>query len=260
MATPYYNLPDPPDLDPFDGKYGRFLGLQDIGSKEYITTEYSFTKRQPLRVAQGGKTGWLWGPQRLCNEALVLKFLAEYTTIPAPKVLEYGYDGLGRYYVTMERIKGVPLSEIGKECRLSNGAKHVQSGKCQVCQNIAEENADTFIRTEVLPQLRSLRSKKTGFEGFVLPPPRIVETRNRESWPVRTSKSNQYSFIHGDLARHNIMIIPSTLQVKKIYDWEGGGFFPKEMERELWCTEGREYYDLFRNDGLIEHEISLITP
>jgi hypothetical protein len=56
------------------------------------------------------------------------------------------------------------------------------------------------------------------------------------------------------------MMDQSTLRVKWVFDREGGGFFPPEMELELWCTKGREYYDLFENDELIEHEISLITP
>ncbi|KAF2241867.1 hypothetical protein BU26DRAFT_524992 [Trematosphaeria pertusa] len=260
MATSSLSIPPAIETDPLDGRYGELIEIKNIGSKEYITTEYSFTKRQPLRVAQGGSTGWQWGPQRLRNEALVLDFLGANTTVPTPKLYEHGCDSRGRYYVTMERIQGTPLSEIGNQCRQPNGVQHVRTGRCQACQQIADENADAFIQSNVLPQLRSLQSNKTGFDGFVLPPPRIVETRTRESWPVKTSKSKKYSLIHGDLARHNIMMSPSTLQVEKLFDWEHGGFFPHEMEREVWCVQGREYYDLFRNDELIEHEIALITP
>lgn len=56
------------------------------------------------------------------------------------------------------------------------------------------------------------------------------------------------------------MMNPSTLQVKKVCDWEYGGYFPPEMELELWRIQGHGYYDLFSNDSLIEHEVYLITP
>lgn len=260
MATLSFSNAALPATDPFDGRYGKLIGFKNIGSKEYITTEYSFTKRQPLRVVQGDATGWHWGPQRLRNEALVLDFLAKNTAIPVPKMCEHGYDSFGRYFVTMERIQGITLSGIGEECRRPNGFQHVQTGSCHTCQQIADQNADVFVRSEVLPQLRSLRSNKTGFEGFVLPPPRIVKTRDRENWPVKTSKSKVYSLVYGDLARHNIMMKTTTLEVEKVFDWEQAGFFPPEMKLELWCLRGRGYYDLFENDELIEHEISLITP
>lgn len=89
-------------LDPFEGRYGQLLKVKDIGSKEYITTEYSFTKRQPLRVVQGGATGWRWGPQRLLNEARALQLIVENTTIPVHKLLESNYRRLKQLYRQLE--------------------------------------------------------------------------------------------------------------------------------------------------------------
>ncbi|KAJ2896384.1 uncharacterized protein MKZ38_005590 [Zalerion maritima] len=250
------------NLDPFNGKYGRLLEIKEIGSKDYVTTEVSFTKREPLRATKDEATGWKWGPQRLLNEAHALQIVAEKTSIPVPKLFEHGYDDQGRYYVTMERIHGLSLSEAGKECQMVGaGVGHATSGPCNECRQTARHNADTFIREQVLPQLQQLSSNETGLNGFLLPPPRIVETReDRECWPVKKSGSKIYVLIHGDLASHNISINRSTLEVEHIYDWEHTAYLPAEMELELWCMEGREYYDLFKNDQLIESEISLITP
>jgi hypothetical protein len=247
-------------LDPFEGRYGQLLEVKDIGSKEYITTEYSFTKRQPLRVVQGGATGWRWGPQRLHNEARALQLIVENTTIPVPKLLEFGKDSNGRYYVTMERIYGVCLSEIGKECRRPFGVEHVRLGECSTCQQIAQQNTDRFITEEVIPKLQSLTSKETGLEGFVLPPTRIIEMRDQDSWPVKRSKSNDYSFIHGDFARHNIMMNPITLQIEKVFDWEHAGYFPPQMELAMWRMIGHGYWDLYKDNELIDREVALITP
>lgn len=247
-------------LDPFNGKYGQLLLIKEIGSKDYVETEHSFTKRQPLRVVQGGTTGWKWGPQRLYNEAAVLKFISQNTKIPVPRLLEHGCDSRGRYYVTMERISGITLSKIGDECRRPGGVQHVMSGRCDTCQEIARQNADDFISRNVIPQLQSFWSYETGFKGFVLPPPRIVEMRERDSWPVKRSRSKKYCLVHGDLAAQNIMMCPDTLRVKYIFDWEQGGYYPPEMELKLWSMQGMGYYELFDNDELIDREIRLITP
>ncbi|KAF1953076.1 hypothetical protein CC80DRAFT_165474 [Byssothecium circinans] len=246
--------------DPFNGKYGQLLLIKEIGSKDYIETEHSFTKRQPLRVVLGGATGWKWGPQRLYNEAVVLDFISQNTTIPVPRLLQHGYDSSGRYYVTMERISGVELYSIGNQCRKPGGVQHVISGRCGVCQDIARKNADDFISRDVIPQLQSFRSYETGFEGFVLPPPRIVEMHERDSWLVKRSLAKEYCLVHGDLAAHNIMMCPDTLRVKYIFDWEQCGYYPPEMELELWNMQGMGYYKLFDNDELIDREIRLITP
>jgi aminoglycoside phosphotransferase len=40
-----------------------------------------------------------------------------------------------------------------------------------------------------------------------------------------------YVFQHGDLAAHNIIMDPRTVQVKALIDWEHAGFSPPGMER-----------------------------
>jgi hypothetical protein len=46
---------------------------------------------------------WKWGKERLLNEAYALNLVKEYTTIPVPRLLDYGVDDQGRTFVTMER-------------------------------------------------------------------------------------------------------------------------------------------------------------
>lgn len=247
-------------LDPFNGKYGKLLAIIELGNKDYVETERSYTKREPLRVVRGGTTGWKWGPQRLRKEARALNFIAQNTDIPVPKVLEHGYDDEGRYYVTMERMTDiVKLSEVGEKCRLPPGSQHVASGWCEACQVLANRNADRFIRTRVIPQLRRFWSAETGFEGFVLPPLRIEETTDQPSWAPKTSPSRKNRLMHGDLAQHNVNVHASTLEVKFIYDWEGCGYFPPQMNLELWRMNRREYGMLLRDEELIKAEVALLA-
>lgn len=247
--------------DPFRGKYGTFEKITAVQNKEYIYTERSFTKRELLQYADGRGPWWKWGPSRLNNEYSVLEYLRQHTTIPVPAPFETGYDAQGRYFVTMERIYGVPLNQIGKECRVPKDSQHVSSGPCFACADMAYYNADVFITHTVIPQLSALTSTTTGFNGFALPPPRILEYDNsRDSWPTRTSATHEYCLVHGDLAAHNVMMDPRTLQVACIFDWETAGYYPPGMEAETWRMKGMGYYDLFEDTERILREIKLIMP
>jgi hypothetical protein len=120
-----------------------------------------------------------WQEERIWNEAAALRFVQTKTTIPVPKVLEVGKDDLGRAYLKTERIHGILLEDIIDQCRFPSTLRHVSSGRCVECSSIAETNAEHFIKEHVLPQLRNLRSPVTGLNGFVIPPPWILENDRR---------------------------------------------------------------------------------
>lgn len=252
-------------MDPAPSPHGKIVEVRKLPIKEYVVRERSFTKRELLPdQLQNGPDGkpwlWKWGKERLLNEARALNLIRQYTSIPVPEVLDYGVDDMGRTFVTMERIYGITLESIGKECRMpSSGRKaHVSRGECETCADIANANADSFITNYVLPQLQQLTSYVTGLDGFVLPPPRIVETVPRAAWQPITSDKKKFVFIHGDLARHNIMVSPETLEVTCIFDWEHAGFFPHELEVDAWRMKHSEYFQLFSGKERIQRELELI--
>lgn len=252
-------------MDPSLNPYGKVVEVRKIPIKEYVVRERSFTKRELLpEQLQKGRDGeprkWKWGKERLLNEAHALNLVRQYTSIPVPEVLDYGVDNMGRTFVTMKRIHGLTLDSIGKECRMpSSGRKaHVLHGECKTCADIAHANADSFITNYVLPQLRQLTSNVTGLDGFVLPPPRITETVPRAAWQPITSDTEEFVFIHGDLARHNIMVSPKTLEVTYIFDWEHAGYFPPELEVDAWRMKHSEYFQLFLKKKRIQRELGLI--
>ena len=54
------------------------------------------------------------------------------------------------------------------------------------------------------------------------------------------TKPGNYTFVHGDLAQHNILIDKDTHAVKAVLDWEYSGFYPSEFELPLWLKPSRE--------------------
>ncbi|KAF1971062.1 hypothetical protein BU23DRAFT_472247, partial [Bimuria novae-zelandiae CBS 107.79] len=197
---------------------------------------------------------------RLLNEAAALRLLKERTTIPVPTVYSYEPDDQGAMRLVVKRIHGIKAASVGEECRMPVGSRHVTSGTCSACENIATEKVNIFVEGTVLPQLRRLTSNQTGLDGFVLPPPRIEEYDRRAMWPPKQSPlEGEYVFCHGDLSRSNIMVDPNTLDVVYIIDWEQAGFFPATLERPLWRLDYREYMQTYEDHDMLDGEIALIT-
>lgn len=55
--------------------------------------------------------------------------------------------------------------------------------------------------------------------------------KGKKSWKTLPLQEPGYVFQHGDLAAHNILVDPQTLQVKPLIDWEYAGFSPPGMQR-----------------------------
>lgn len=75
-----------------------------------------------------------------------------------------------------------------------------------------------------------------GIDGFVMPPSWLsTDTqppwRGKKSWKTLPLETPEYVFQHGDIAAHNILMDPDTLEVKALIDWEYAGFFPPGMQR-----------------------------
>lgn len=199
----------------------------------YSYDDRTFTKRE-LRLSEQ-KFNWKreiikapWTRERLQNEFKALEFIAAKTTIPVPKVLRFE-QVWGAYQLVMERVNGKPLDRI-KDNRAE-----------------ALLNAEDFINTTVLPQLRSLKSCSIGaLIGVVIPPVRITTRDKRGTWPAKVANTPLFSFCHNDLAQHNVLINEDTLQVEAIIDWELSGYYPSEFEAPLWTIAWNEpgYHDI----------------
>ena len=158
--------------------------------------------------------------ERIANEVRALQLVLKETTIPVPKLIDYGAYSDGRRYLVTERIDGVTLNRV-------LGTRH---------KSDAYKNALCFINNIVLPQLEKLKSKERGIDGFVMPPSWLSPDlqppwKGKTTWKTLPLNEPGYVFQHGDLAAHNIIMDPETLQVKALIDWECAGFFPPRMQR-----------------------------
>lgn len=174
--------------------------------------------------------------QRIANEAQALTLVSTKTTIPVPKLLGHGVHPDGRQYLITEFIKGITLNQLSeRECSYLGGQHYARSSPCNICLEMAFSNALEFIQKTVLPQLAQLRSRERGLDGFVMPPQWLAaDVRpgwKDHHWETLSLLEAKYVFQHGDLAPHNIMIDPETLQVKALIDWEYAGYFLPGMER-----------------------------
>lgn len=235
----------------------------ETGFTSYTITGSRFIKRTIHPSKQrlqpdGTPVTRLWPTERLLNEAAALELISKRTTIPVPRVISFGTSEDGTTYLEVERIFGIELNWVEAQCRMPLGRTHTDQGPCKVCYDIALSNTKHFIETVVLPQLAMLKSNATGLNGFVLPPPWVLEYDKRTHWAPKTSDLAEFVFCHGDLAAHNIMVHPETLHVLSIYDWENCGFFPQTFQ--TWTLNREDYNLQFTNKERLHELVTLLEP
>jgi hypothetical protein len=140
---------------------------------------------------------------------------------------------------------------------MQRGKLYVEEGSYETCGSIAKENAQVFIKDRVPPQLEKLKLTTTGLNGFVLLPPWILEDDTREYWKRMTTGFASYIFCYGDLAAHNIMVDPETLQVVGLFDWEHAGYFLQEFQ--VWSVDRQDYWDYFGDKKRVKEMVALIN-
>ncbi|KAI1738590.1 kinase-like domain-containing protein [Xylaria scruposa] len=154
--------------------------------------------------------------ERVLNEGACLKFLAEETDIPLPKVYACFEDDGAAYLIT-EYVEGVGMNDLTGEQ-----------------QRVVSQELEKHMKT-----LKTLTSDKWGGPGgLVLPPYRIMRQSNGRPWRMRPREKNDLVFCHNDLSANNVIVDPSTLKIKAIIDWEYAGFYLSEFESPFYLRVG----------------------
>ncbi|OAA63248.1 Protein kinase-like domain protein [Niveomyces insectorum RCEF 264] len=188
--------------------------------RKYYRCSNTWVKRS-LRPTEWQKHGgFLHVPtfnlERVLNEGACLKFLAERTDIPLPKLYACFEDDGAAYLIT-EYVEGVGMNELAAED-----------------QKIVVQELEKYIKT-----LKVLTSNVWGGpSGLVLPPYRIMRKSNGWPWLMRPREKHDLVFCHNDLSSNNVIVDPATLKIKAIVDWEYGGFFPPEFEKPFYLRAG----------------------
>lgn len=150
------------------------------------------------------------------NEAAALKFIAETTNIPVPRVLET-FEKDGAFYIVMEKVPGVTMAKLGA------------AGK-EIVMNELQGHLQT---------LHSLRSNiPGGISGLIVPPYRVTKKTENDSWKLKPAMNNDFVFCHNDLSQHNVIVDPESLQINAIIDWEYSGFYPEYFEGPFYTRPG----------------------
>ncbi|KAL8707343.1 MAG: hypothetical protein Q9220_007618 [cf. Caloplaca sp. 1 TL-2023] len=206
-----------------------------VQDRVYEGRASTFTKRQ-LRPHEtflnrhGEVAQHAYNIERLENERDALIYISRHTTIPVPRFIEWRIDDDGTASLTMEKLDGRIMDWLMRD--LMDGVELTDQEKLTL-----QRNVDSFLVNTVLPQLRGLRSRTVGQLGgvcFSQPYISQAEPRFMKAPPAVKTANESYNYCHGDLAQHNIVIKPNSLEVLCLIDWEYSGFFPPEFEVPFW--------------------------
>jgi serine/threonine protein kinase len=127
------------------------------------------------------------------------------------------FEDDGAYYLITEYIEGLGMSDLREE------------QKAAVREELQSQRA----------KLKTLRSCRLGGpSGIVIPPYRVMQRAETDSWQLRASSHDEYVFCHNDLSQQNIVVDPNTLRIKAIIDWEYAGFCPPSFDYPFYNRLG----------------------
>ncbi|KAL8643745.1 MAG: hypothetical protein Q9210_007576 [Variospora velana] len=226
-----------------------------IMDRHYEVRASTFTKRQ-LRPHEttlnrfGEVSQYAFNTERLENERDTLVFISQTTTIPVPRFVDWSVDDDGVASLVVERLDGRMLHWLLEDA--TDDVKLTDEEKSTL-----QRNVDSFIQNTVLPQLGRLRSKTMGQLGGVLfAPPGVAraEVRSIKAPPALHATTERYVYCHNDLAQHNIVIKPDSLEVLCLIDWEYSGFFPPGFEVPFWRCQRIKGEWMHENGDLVDFE------
>ncbi|KAK4224215.1 kinase-like domain protein [Podospora fimiseda] len=171
--------------------------------RKYYRCGNTWMKRSLRPIEWQQHDGYIHVPmlntQRVLNEGACLKYLAERSNIPLPKLYACFEDDGAACLVT-EYVEGVGMNELNKEQ-----------------QQLVTKELKKYLAT-----LKTLRSDLWGGpDASVLPPYRVMRRSNGRVWRMRPRKEYSLVFCHNDLSANNY-----------------GGFFPPEFERKFYTRPG----------------------
>jgi len=113
------------------------------------------------------------------NEASAMRYIADNTNIPIPK-LHCDFEDDGAVYLVMEYVEGNTMDQLSADQR-----------------KVVQLELDRHIAT-----LHGLKSRIVGGpSGLVVPPHRVTLKSPREVWELKESEFDEYVFCHNDLSQ-----------------------------------------------------------
>ena len=270
-----------------EGPEGPYLEWEYFVDRHYTLTSTAFTERQLYKYEfykdfYGDIIDYVtWSRERLENERDALIFIAENTTIPVPKVLNFSVEN-DVASLTTSLVDGLSMSELQRTLSeedyatlVSNVSSYINDTFLPQLNTLTSNTLGTVrgkllptpnLEAAYLPQLLTKREcEKLGIEcsdGELLRPPKREDYgRKRYPWPSVTSATKDYVYCHNMLGQCNILADPITLQVTSILGWEFSGFFLPGFEFPYWHEsncERRNSTERGEKNPMIEPLLDLI--
>ncbi|KAM0230514.1 hypothetical protein ACHAPO_009279 [Fusarium lateritium] len=170
------------------------------------------------------------------NEAQVLRFVKEHTTIPVPEVISSDWDR-----ITMEYVEGQTLQQAWPMRALGGIHLGRLDGQGVVVPSIVTRSGGPF-------------GTLAEFHDWLVKPPKRLQSQSMYWHQITTQLGADYPivFTHGDIAARNILVRDG--HIVALLDWEFAGWYPeyweyvfalRGMDRLDWETLGSHVPSLF---------------
>lgn len=190
------------------------------------------------------------------NEAYVLRFIKDYTTIPVPEVISSDWDR-----ITMEYIEGQTLQQAWPILTLAQRSDILAQLRNYIAQLRALPGIyfGRFDGQGVL--VPSILTRSGGpfrtiaeLQEWLVQPPKRRGSQSMYWRQITTQLGTNYPivFTHGDIAARNIIVRDG--RIVAILDWECAGWYPdyweyvfaiRGLDNVDWDTLGQHLPDLF---------------
>lgn len=162
------------------------------------------------------------------NEAAVLQFVKEHTTIPVPEVISSEWDRVILQYIEGRTLKEAwpslsdhQRSDILAQLRDYIGQMHSLQGFY-----LGRFDGQGVIVPSMMARSGGPFSTMRTFHDWLVRPPRRIEEQSIHWHQITTQLGADYPivFTHGDISARNIMVRKG--RVVALLDWERAGWYP----------------------------------
>ncbi|KAF5007581.1 hypothetical protein FDECE_6089 [Fusarium decemcellulare] len=170
------------------------------------------------------------------NEAQVLRFVKEHTSIPVPEVISSDWDR-----ITMEYIEGQTLQQAWPVLTLDQRSDILTELSGYIAQMralggiyLGRLDGQGVVVPSILTRSGGPFGTLAEFHDWLVQPPKRSQAQSVYWHQITTQLGAEYPivFTHGDLASRNILVRDG--HIVAIVDWEFAGWYPEywELSRE----------------------------
>ncbi|KAG9502065.1 hypothetical protein J7337_007779 [Fusarium musae] len=190
------------------------------------------------------------------NEALVLQFIKENTTIPVPEVISSDWDRIELEYIEGQTLKEAWPSLEPHDRTAILGQLKDYLGQLRALKGfyIGRFDGQGAVVPSMMTRSGGPFTNLESFQEWLVRPPKRIEEQSLH-WAQMTKQLGEdypIVFTHGDISSRNIMIRDG--RIVAILDWEWAGWYPvywdyvfalRGLDNVDWKTLGSHVPSLF---------------